>query len=185
MKRTTLTRSKPLAQKSTKKRTTKFRTPRCEVRGCKKKAEIMWFDGSNDTTARLAVDYALFNGHDTVPGFRRMCPSHAKAEADRRFSWFIRTRDGKCMIPNASPCVGGLQCCHILSRRFMGVRYDPQNAVAGCAGHHTYWTRNPDRWAAFIEDRPSLKAMRRLAFGDGGCDLGSVLSKYAPVPRND
>lgn len=126
-----------------------WKSPRCQVLRCNKKAEVLTY-----------------------------CNSHAKSEADRRFSLYIRARDGKCMIPNASPCIGPLQCCHILSRRFLATRWDEQNAVAGCAGHHAYWTRNPDRWAAFVEDRPSLKSLRRAAFDGETANLAEVLGRY-------
>lgn len=127
--------------------------------------------------------YSRFQRRSGVALLCGMCKPHAKAEADRRFSLFIRNRDGRCMIPTDKPCSGPLQACHLLSRRFMATRYDEQNCVAGCRTHHAYWTANPDRWAAFLENflgnDLQLAGLRRRAFnGDDSPDLAEVLARY-------
>ncbi len=160
----------PLVRKKAKKRV--WKTPRCGVRGCKKPREIQ---------AHVAGCVQDEVGHSCE--YQMFCRSHAKAEADRRFSLFIRERDGRCMFPTESACVGPLQCCHILSRRFLATRYDPDNAVAGCAGHHAYWTRQPDRWQAFLETWPRLRSitlhqLRLKAFDGEPADLASVLAGF-------
>ncbi len=140
------------------------------MRGCKKPQDVKW----------AAPNYA---GNDAEYG---QCRSHAKAEADRRFSLFIRARDGECRIRTEKPCVGPLQCCHLLSRRFGATRFDPANAVAGCAGHHAYWTANPDRWAAFLEGFVGgikFDVMRDRAFGGPPPDLADVLASYPAVSK--
>lgn len=121
----------------------------------------------------------------------QMCKPHAKARADTLFSLFIRQRDGECRIRTDSPCVGPLSCCHLLSRQFLATRWDERNAVAGCAGHHAYWTRNPDRWAAFLEDylaqnvildgAETLASLRSRAFNGEPQDLATVLAALAGV----
>lgn len=173
-----LIRKKPIAKRRAKKRT--YKTPRCDVRGCRKPQDVKW----DDFPPRDGIG----GDFPTSPLAHGQCRSHAKAEADRRFSLFIRQRDGKCLIPTDKPCVGPLQCCHLLSRRFGATRYDERNAVAGCAGHHAYWTVNPDRWAAFLDTWPRLKfltlhELRQRAFSGDPMDLADVLVRHPAVPK--
>lgn len=58
-------------------------------------------------------------------------------KADREFSIFIRTRDGKCVYPGcAIKDVFQLQCSHFWGRKNSATRYDPDNCVALCYRHH-------------------------------------------------
>jgi len=64
--------------------------------------------------------------------------------ADRAFSYLIRTRDKwRCQYPGCGkeypPPTGALHASHFFSRGKWGTRFDPQNAVAACYGHHSYW----------------------------------------------
>lgn len=189
----TIARKKPLVRKSAKKRT--YKTPRCDVRGCRKPQDVKWIMKTTEDFEGVAVSWngdeptiERYEGRGPWHYFYGMCKSHAKAEADRRFSHFIRQRDGKCRIRTVTPCVGPLSCCHLLSRRFLATRWDEENAVAGCAGHHSYWTRNPDKWSQFLEimigvDR--LNSLRNSAFCGAPMDLADVLARYPAVPKKD
>ena len=72
-----------------------------------------------------------------------------RRDMDVAFSKRIRARDGRCRVPD---CDTGhvLQCAHIVSRRYLRVRYDDDNAVALCLGHHKKFTEDPLRWDEFV-----------------------------------
>lgn len=85
--------------------------------------------------------------------------SHPKQDwmkrSDKLFSKFIRDRDGGCVAVGDAgvTCAGYLQCAHIISRSYKSIRVDPDNAVALCAAHHTFWTHRPLEWEAWVESR--------------------------------
>lgn len=155
-----------------------YKTPRCDVGRCKKPQDVKWttFEGKAKYVGADAWTNAIHHG---------MCKSHATAEADRRFSRFIRDRDMECRIKTETGCVGPLQCCHLLSRRFHAARWDEGNAVAGCAGHHAYWTRNPDRWAAWLDENNTveLALLRDRAFHGDPMDVADVLARYPAAKK--
>lgn len=66
-----------------------------------------------------------------------------KKKADTLFSLYIRARDGMCQRCGSSD---RLQCAHGFSRRYLGTRWDEENAWALCAGCHVYWTHRPLEW---------------------------------------
>lgn len=76
----------------------------------------------------------------------------AKKRADTAFALYIRNRDGKCMIAGLDHvnCGGGLQCMHLVTRGKYILRFDETNAMAGCAGHHVYYTNNPREWEELL-----------------------------------
>ena len=82
-----------------------------------------------------------------------MNKKQAKKLADKLFAESIRAR-GRCEAVYAAKvrCNGVLQCCHIRSRRYMAVRWDPTNALCMCAAHHLYFTHHPLEWEQFIID---------------------------------
>ena len=84
-------------------------SPRCKTQRCKKRAELYGW-----------------------------CISHAEQMADRRFSRWIRDRDGKCTAAGVldGECRGILQAAHIVGRRNHSCRYSPENVHALCAAHH-------------------------------------------------
>lgn len=70
-----------------------------------------------------------------------------KKEADKLFSLIVRSR-GECQAKGLDivHCSGNHQCCHIYSRRYLGMRWDERNALNMCQAHHTYYTMNPEKW---------------------------------------
>jgi hypothetical protein len=73
-------------------------------------------------------------------------------QADDLFSKIVRDRDGVCQAREVSPCKGNLQCAHIISRSYKTIRTDLRNAVALCAGHHTYFTHRPLEWEDWVRE---------------------------------
>lgn len=72
---------------------------------------------------------------------RKASKKYLKNKADRLFSEYIRNRDRKCCKCGSS--TKQLQCAHIIGRRNLRLRYDPQNALTLCAGCHFWWHENP------------------------------------------
>ncbi len=77
----------------------------------------------------------------------------AKREADKAFSLYIRSRDGRCMLAGLDKvrCGGVLQCMHLRTRGDYGLRYDEVNALTGCQGHHVFYTNHPSDWDILLE----------------------------------
>jgi hypothetical protein len=61
------------------------------------------------------------------------------AQADKKFSAWIRFRDGRCMNCGKET---NLQCSHFWSRKHSSTRFDPDNCVAFCAGCHLFKMEN-------------------------------------------
>lgn len=100
-----------------------------------------------------------------------LCGTHLLKKADQAFSRYIRERDGKCMVCGSTY---RLQCMHIISRRYRGLRWDKGNAVTGCAKCHTRFTNWPLEWEAWVDDYfsqvmpdPWLSLRRRALAFDG------------------
>lgn len=81
-----------------------------------------------------------------------------KASLDRWFSLLVR-QIGACIVCGTTE---RLQCAHILSRRYLGVRYSLDNAVCLCARHHMYFTYRPLEWEILITQRMGAEAFASL-----------------------
>lgn len=127
----------------------------------------------------------------TVRGCKRrpfvageLCLTHAKREADRLFSLHVRSRDGRCMAAESFGeirCNGGLQTMHLVSRRYLSVRYDPDNARAGCAAHHTYLTMHPiehDDWCEETLGTAAWRSLRSRARSLVRPDYAGIIALY-------
>jgi hypothetical protein len=49
-------------------------------------------------------------------------------------------------------CGGPLQWCHITSRSVVHLRYERYNNLILCAGHHSFYTRQPLDWIRTLEE---------------------------------
>lgn len=82
---------------------------------------------------------------------------NTEKEADKAFSRFIRSRDGKCMDPREGHvCKGPLQCMHGFSRRYSRIRFDPRHCWAGCMGSHRFWGLRPEEWTEEMKRRMGI-----------------------------
>lgn len=89
--------------------------------------------------------------------------STLKNRADRLFSEMIRKRDGVCQAgPEDGDCLGALQCAHLVSRRYHSTRWDPDNAIALCQGHHMRWTHDVAGWELWRLKRYGYDAVVEL-----------------------
>jgi uncharacterized protein (DUF2237 family) len=106
------------------------------------------------------------------------CALHARKEADALFSRLIRARDGYCQERTCGLGVD-LQCAHLVSRRYLAVRWDESNAVALCIYHHKAFTENPlgwDRWCAERLGAEEWDALKFRAEMGGMPDLGQTIT---------
>lgn len=107
-------------------------------------------------------------------------------KADDLFSLIVR-HPGVCLAIGrleGHSCGGGLQCAHVVSRRYRSTRWDFDNAVPLCAGAHRYFTDRQCEWDVFVEryimqpaDYDVLRYVRALKPWDK--DLESVLVRLA------
>ena len=158
-------RRKPLPRRRAKPR--RIRSPRCVVRGCDR--------------LRVVVCPSCERGdRDWEHGY---CLTHAKQEADRRFSLAVRSI-GRC---EGCGQTEGLQCSHFISRRYLGVRWTRLNAECLCRGCHKFLTERPleardrarERLSAAVYDELEEQARRFV----GPVDYAAVLAKYPPVAK--
>jgi len=76
------------------------------------------------------------------------------ARADKLAGAYIRAR-GVCEAADypGCQCGGLLAWAHLKSRMHKTIRHDPLNAVCLCYRCHRFFTREPDLWTKFIEER--------------------------------
>jgi hypothetical protein len=139
----TLAARKPLR----KKRATKRRQllPRCKVLRCQR-----------------------------IARFEELCPTHAKREADRLARLVVLNRDNwTCQRCQTQGEVGNpIQWCHVLTRASLSLRWEPENSMALCHSDHYFFTVQPHRWDAFLNEkwpgrRERLHLMRQEALERG------------------
>lgn len=80
-------------------------------------------------------------------------------KCDALFSKLVRLRDRVCVRCGSAEF---LQCSHHLSRRFLIIRFDFDNAVAHCRSCHTLFTRNPDEHTLWIINRIGMEKFMQL-----------------------
>jgi 5-methylcytosine-specific restriction endonuclease McrA len=88
-----------------------------------------------------------------------------KSVLDMWFSLIVRSV-GHCQSCGTTE---RLQCAHVVSRRYLGVRYDLRNAMCLCAACHMRFTHRPLEWEVFVTERMGEAAYiglkrRALAF---------------------
>jgi len=81
-------------------------------------------------------------------GKRIALVSIKRDQADVWFSKAVRLRDGFCVRCGNSET---LQAMHVVGRRNKAVRWSLDNAAAGCAACHRYFTENPLAFTDFLE----------------------------------
>ena len=80
--------------------------------------------------------------------------STLKNKADKLWSQTIR-KVGVCMLSDDDDvrCGGVLQAAHIIGRSNHALRWDLQNGLCICSGHHRYYTSHPFYWNILIENK--------------------------------
>lgn len=102
-----------------------------------------------------------------------LCRTHAKIEADRLFSLIIRSR-GHCARCRTTT---NLQCAHIVSRRYLSVRWKTVNAFCLCAKDHTWFTHNPLEWELWVYEQIgcSYDLLKKRALEHAQPDYSSLI----------
>lgn len=112
-------------------------------------------------------------GCSRPPKAASMCLTHCKRECDRLFSLRVRAC-GRCEHCKAQ---SGLQCAHLISRRYAAIRFDRTNAVALCARCHTYFTHRPLEWEVWCYARlgKGFDLLKSRALGVTKPDYDAIL----------
>lgn len=78
--------------------------------------------------------------------------STLRNKADSIFSRWQRRRYPYCQAEGKlkGKCGGSLQCCHIETRTNRNLRYDPNNVITMCMGHHRYSHQHPLDFIEFL-----------------------------------
>lgn len=69
-------------------------------------------------------------------------------QCDKLFAKLVKHR----RICSVEGCDSGasIQCAHIISRSYLSLRCDFDNAIPLCAAHHTFWTHRPLEWEEWV-----------------------------------
>lgn len=76
-----------------------------------------------------------------------------KKRCDVAFSLTVR-KHGVCQLKGLDTihCSSQLQCMHIETRGSLRLRFDQQNALCGCSGHHIYYTYHPTAFNELVAE---------------------------------
>lgn len=90
--------------------------------------------------------------HIKTKKVKKIKKSTLKRKADLVFSKYIRSKYGYCQLAGKDKihCGGSLQTMHIETRGILAIRYNENNVLCGCQGHHVYYTYHPNLWRDFI-----------------------------------
>ena len=109
-------------------------------------------------------------------GDELLCSTHAMEKADELFSLAVRA-DGECARCGAT---SGLQCAHVISRRYSGTRYVRTNAMALCVRCHKWQTEHPLEGEDFFREQIGTLVydeLRRLALAFiGPVDYAAIIA---------
>ena len=74
---------------------------------------------------------------------KKISKKKLKARADKLFSEKVRSL-GTCELRGRDhiECSGQLQTMHIVGRACHRLRWEVNNAICGCSGHHFFYTNN-------------------------------------------
>lgn len=92
---------------------------------------------------------------------KKAAPKTLKAKADRLFSLIVRSR-GYCERCGRQAGEVTLQCAHIISRKYLGTRWDEQGSLALCVGCHHWQHQNPLENALWLEEKFGLEYLKEL-----------------------
>ena len=92
------------------------------------------------------------------------------------FSRLVRARDKRCQRCETDQ---NLDCAHIMSRRHVGLRWHPRNAMALCRACHFYFTGAPFDFVEFCQGK----------FGEGLIDelrrVASISVHWTPAQKEE
>jgi hypothetical protein len=117
----------------------------------------------------------------------RVCPTHATALADRLAGDYVKARDSyRCQLRgfNDQACYRpeAVYWCHLIPKgRYYSTRWEPDNAVTACAGHHKAFDESPvekDDWILARLGAERWGRLRRIARRSKVVDVAEVVRTY-------
>lgn len=88
----------------------------------------------------------------STTGLKKRKKAKPYKKPDALASKIVRHR-GYCQIAGLDKvrCGGELQCMHIIGRSNFRLRWEMDNLLCGCAGHHVYYTHHPFEWVELVQ----------------------------------
>lgn len=168
-------RTKPIAKKRATPR--RWKSPRCQVRGCNKKAEEFWRE--KVSVVMMGTDSLL----DEYDEEQRMCHVHARREALRRWSLSIRT--GRCELAAFHEqygvrCAGANVAGHGFGKgAYPSVMFEPWNGFSKCSGLNAWIEDHTLEWDGYLREvwGDKYEEYRRQALTVRKYDLAEVLAR--------
>lgn len=123
------------------------------------------------------------------------CDRHATWVADKAVGDFIKSRDGyECQLRsfNGRACVGSERyACHLIPKgRYPVLRYEPDNIVTGCMGHHMAFDQAPlekDEWCRALlgtrYDELRHQAIEHPKRPDRAAVIAEFRTRLEEIPR--
>ena len=120
-------------------------------------AEYFWDRAARSNQARCSRRCSGVAAQRTKHA-KSVAKGPSKETLDRVFSLLVRSV-GCCQSCGATE---RLQCAHVVSRRYLGVRFAFDNAMCLCAACHMRFTHRPLEWEVFVIDRMGDGAFAEL-----------------------
>lgn len=111
--------------------------------------------------------------------------------ADTSFSNIVRERDGwACQYPGCTnrytPPTQALHNSHFYSRGKWNTRYDMENCLSVCYGHHRYWDKHIEEYKAYKISQLGQQAFDLLTLrANSKSPLGSTFWKKLTKKQAD
>ena len=103
-------------------------------------------------------------------------------KADVTFSLLVRCRANwtceNCGVDKMGD-PGTFDCAHIMSRRSVGLRWHPQNALGLCRGCHIFFTAHPFDWSDFCKEKYGEERVAELRL------VSNQVVKWSPKVREE
>jgi len=115
---------------------------------------------------------------------RKLTPRKSLSnKLDKLFSEIVRSK-GRCEKCGKTTT---LQCAHIYSRKNKWLRWDTENALCLCAGHHFFWGHQEPaefiRWCMTIKNFDYLDKLKQINKPMKIQDMEEILVRLKTTPR--
>lgn len=172
---------KPIKRSAIKKRTTKkraWKSARCQVLRCNKKAEVEWVE---KVQVVMIGTESVIDEYDET---QRMCHSHARLEALRRWSLSVRT--GQCELAAFHAqynvkCAGSNIAGHGFGKgAYPSVMFEPWNGFSKCSGLNAWVEDHTLEWDGYLRETwgDKYNERRAQALQVRKYDLATVLAGF-------
>ena len=108
-------------------------------------------------SALRAGQVALLDGEEMIKSSKRTRQRRRKIkDLDLECREIVFTRDGNACV-KCGKTTGKLDWAHIVSRRDITLRHDPENSLVLCAGCHFFWHHAPLEAVTWFQQKFPLR----------------------------